>query len=208
MEYFKHDINASEDDKICELLANGGYEMLGYYWRFVEYLYSRGGKVYKNKLNSIAWSLHMDFDKLKDLISNYDLFCEDEERIFSRRVLLEVEDFEAVGRRMAEIGRLGGQASAKAKCQADGQADGRAYAKPNGKACAQACGQQNKKNKIKEKKENKKNKENDFALSGNLPDGYTEHPASGEIYTVIDGEMYNLDGKKLNAAGFLDIENL
>ena len=46
------------------------------------------------------------------------------------------------------------------------------------------------------------------ALSGNLPDGYTEHPASGEIYTVIDGEMYNLDGKKLNAAGFLDIENL
>ena len=43
MEYFKHDINASEDDKICELLANGGYEMLGYYWRFVEYLYSRGG---------------------------------------------------------------------------------------------------------------------------------------------------------------------
>ena len=52
MEYFKHDINASEDDKICELLANGGYEMFGYYWRFVEYLYNRGGFVYKNKLNS------------------------------------------------------------------------------------------------------------------------------------------------------------
>ena len=67
---------------------------------------------------------------------------------------------------------------------------------------------QNKKNKIKEKKENKKNKESGFALSGNLPDGYTEHPASGEIYTVIDGEMYNLDGQKLNSAGFLDIENL
>ena len=212
MEYFKHDINASEDDKICELLANGGYEMLGYYWRFVEYLYSRGGKVYKNKLNSISWSLHMDFDKLKDLISNYDLFCEDEECIFSKRVLLEVEGFEAVGKRMAEIGRLGGQASAKAKGQAYGQTNGQPYAKPKGKAygeaCGQACGQQNKKNKIKEKKENKKNKENAFALSGNLPDGYAEHPTSGEIYTVIDGEMYNIDGKKLNDAGFLDIENL
>ena len=208
MEYFKHDINASEDDKICELLANGGYEMLGYYWRFVEYLYSRGGKVYKTKLNSISWSLHMDFDKLKDLISNYDLFCEDEECIFSNRVLLEVEGFEAVGKRMAEIGRLGGQASAKAKGKADCQAYGKAYAKPNGEAYGEAYAQQNKKNKIKEKKENKKNKENGFALSGNLPDGYTKHPASGEIYTVIDGEMYNLDGQKLNSAGFLDIENL
>ena len=138
MEYFKHDINASEDDKICELLANGGYEMLGYYWRFIEYLYSRGGKVYKTKLNSISWSLHMDFDKLKDLISNYDLFCEDEECIFSNRVLLEVEGFEAVGKRMAEIGRLGGQASAKAKGKADCQAYGKAYAKPNGEAYGEA----------------------------------------------------------------------
>ena len=120
MEYFKHDINASEDDKICELLANGGYEMLGYYWRFVEYLYSRGGKVYKDKLNSIAWSLHMEVDKLCKLISNYDLFCEEKEYIFSKRVLAEVEEFEAVGKRMAEIGKAGGKASAKAKAQAYG----------------------------------------------------------------------------------------
>lgn len=155
MEFFKHDINASEDDKICELLANGGYEMLGYYWRFVEYLYSRGGKVYKNKLKSVSWSLHMDLNKLNELISGYDLFCEDEELIFSRRVLAEVEEFEAVGKRMAEIGRKGGQASAKAK----GQADGQAYAKPHAKADAQ----QKKEKKIKEKKENKKNVS---ALSG------------------------------------------
>ena len=60
---------------------------------------------------------------------------------------------------------------------------------------------------LKNNKNVKKEKKED-ALSGNLPDGYTEHPASGEIYTVIDGEMYNLDGQKLNSAGFLDIENL
>lgn len=154
MEYFKHDINASEDDKICDLLANGGYEMLGYYWRFIEYLYSRNGKICKNKLNSIAWSLHMDINKLKELIANYGLFYEDAEYIFSKRVLAEVEEFEAVGKRMAEIGRLGGKASAKAK--------GQANAEPNGKASAKADAQQNKKKKIKEKKENKIN---------NTPDG-------------------------------------
>lgn len=151
MEYFKHDINASEDDKICELLANGGYEMFGYYWRFVEYLYSRGGFVYKNKLNSVAWILHMEIDKLNDLIYKFGLFVDSDETIYSKRVLNEVQEFEAQGKRMAEIGRKGGQASAKAKAQASAKAYGESDA------------QQNKKNK--EKKENKINKKN------NTPDG-------------------------------------
>ena len=211
MEYFKHDINASEDDKICELLANGGYEMLGYYWRFVEYLYSRGGKVYKNKLNSIAWSLHMDVDKLGELISNYDLFCEDEEYIFSKRVVKETEEFEAVGKRMAEIGKAGGKASAKAKAQANAQADGKRTVKravSESSTVSQADAQQNKKKKIKEKKENKINNtpDGDNALTGNLPDGYSIHENSGEVYTTVDGIMYNLNGEELTAEGFVKID--
>ena len=204
MEYFKHDINASEDDKICELLANGGYEMFGYYWRFVEYLYSRGGFVYKNKLNSVAWILHMEIDKLNDLIYKFGLFVDSDETIYSKRVLQEVQDFEANGKRMAEIGRKGGQASAKAKAQADAQANGqacaKAYAKPNAKQK-----KENKKNK--EKKENKINAPDGVsALTGKLPDGYSVHPNSGEVYTVIDGKMYNLNGDELNSAGFVVID--
>jgi general stress protein YciG len=204
MEYFKHDINASEDDKICELLANGGYEMFGYYWRFVEYLYSRGGFVYKNKLNSVAWILHMEIDKLNDLIYKFGLFVDSDETIYSKRVLQEVQDFEANGKRMAEIGRKGGQASAKAKAQADAQANGKAYAKPYAKADAQQK-KENKKNK--EKKENKINAPDGVsALTGKLPDGYSVHPNSGEVYTVIDGKMYNLNGDELNSAGFVVID--
>ena len=218
MEYFKHDINASEDDKICELLANDGYEMLGYYWRFVEYLYSRGGKIYKNKLNSVAWSLHMDVNKLNELVLNYDLFCEDDEYIFSKRIVKETEEFEAVGKRMAEIGKAGGKASAKAKAQADGKRMVKRTVSVCSSECltdaqadAQACAQQNKKKKIKENKINKKNKINNSpcgvsALSGELPEGYLVHENSGEVYTVIDGVMYNLEGKKLNDSGFLDID--
>ena len=215
MEYFKHDINASEDDKICELLANGGYEMLGYYWRFVEYLYSRGGKVYKSKINSIAWSLHMDVDKLNELVLNYDLFCEDDEYIFSKRVVKETEEFEAVGKRMAEIGKAGGKASAKAKAQADGKRMVKRAVSvcsseclTEGQADAQACAQQNKEKKIKEKKENKINNApcGVSALSGKFPEGYSVHENSGEVYTIIDGVMYNLEGRKLNDSGFLDID--
>ena len=153
MDYFKHDINASEDDKICELLAQEGYEMLGYYWRFIEYLYSRDGKLPKAKINSVAWALHMDISKLNHLIYDFGLFHEVDDCIISKRVLMEVENFAETGRRMAEIGRKGGQASAKAR--------GQAYAEARDLADGEADGQQNTKKKIKENKENK-----NCALSG------------------------------------------
>jgi hypothetical protein len=157
MDYFKHDINASEDDKICDLLAQEGYEMLGYYWRFIEYLYSRDGKLPKAKITSVAWALHMDIGKLNRLIYDFGLFHEVDDCIISKRVLTEVETFVETGKRMAEIGRLGGQASAKAR--------GQAYAKAHGSTDGEADGQQNKKKKRKENKENK-----NCALSGDETD--------------------------------------
>lgn len=157
MDYFKHDINASEDDKICDLLAQDGYEMLGYYWRFIEYLYSRDGKLPKAKITSVAWALHMDIGKLNRLIYDFGLFHEVDDCIISKRVLTEVETFVETGKRMAEIGRLGGQASAKAR--------GQAYAKAHGSTDGEADGQQNKKKKRKENKENK-----NCALSGGEDD--------------------------------------
>lgn len=157
MDYFKHDINASEDDKICDLLAQGGYEMLGYYWRFIEYLYSRDGKLPKAKITSVAWALHMEIDKLTRLICEFGLFQEADDCIVSKRVLTEVEIFVENGKRMAEIGRKGGQASAKAR--------GQAYAKASGSTDGEPDGQQNKKKKIKENRKNK-----DCALSGGEDD--------------------------------------
>ncbi len=157
MDYFKHDINASEDDKICDLLAQDGYEMLGYYWRFIEYLYSRDGKLPKAKITSVAWALHMEIDKLNRLIYEFGLFQEVDDCIISKRVLTEVEIFVENGKRMAEIGRKGGQASAKAR----GQASAKAYGSTDG----EADGQQNKKKKIKENRKNK-----DCALSGGEDD--------------------------------------
>ena len=91
--------------------------------------------------------------ELNHLIYDFGLFHEVENCIISKRVLTEVENFAETGRRMAEIGRKGGQASAKARGQAPAKADG--------SADGEARGQQNKKNKRKENKENK-----NCALSG------------------------------------------
>lgn len=166
MEYFKHDINASDDDKICDLLASGGYELFGYYWRFIEHLYSIGGRVDKSKIKGVAWSLHMDVEKLLNVIYDYDLFCEDESTIFSKRVVNEIEEFDAVGRRMAEIGRMGGQARAKRALEKN-EADAKRMLNRTLDE-SQACAQQKKRkeNKIKENKIDKR--ESDSASAQTL----------------------------------------
>jgi general stress protein YciG len=99
----------------------------------------------------------MEIDNLNRLIYEFGLFQEVDDCIISRRVLTEVEIFVENGKRMAEIGRKGGQASAKAR--------GQAYAKAHGSTDGEADGQQNKKKKIKENRKNK-----DCALSGDGTD--------------------------------------
>lgn len=190
MDYFKHDINASEDDKICDLLAEAGYEALGYYWRFVEYLYSRGGRVAKSKIASVAWSLHMEQNKLEYIISNFNLFVDDGENISSRRVVSETEEFEANGKRMADIGRIGGQASAKARAKAKAQAQGQANAQPNAEADGQADAQQK-----KQKKEKKEKKESNTHCSF-FEDVWAEYPKK-----LGKGDVTKQAMKELEAAG-------
>ena len=61
------------------------------------------------------------------------------------------------------------------------------------------------KNTTKENIEYKERKEK-IALTGGLPDGYSVHENSGEVYTVIDGIMYNIYGEELNSQGFKKID--
>ena len=82
---------------------------------------------------------------------------------------MEVENFAEVGRRMAEIGRKGGQASAKARGQASAKAYGSTY--------GEADGQQNKKKKIKENRKNK-----DCALSGGEDDKPWDQVSKGYVF--------------------------
>lgn len=113
MDYFRHDIKASEDDKILDLLSRGGYEQLGYYWRFVEYLYGQGGSVSCKRIKSVAWALHMDADTLEEVLYNYGLFECDGENVYSPRVIETLNAYAEKGKRMSELGR----ASAEARSQ-------------------------------------------------------------------------------------------
>lgn len=48
-------------------------------------------------------------------------------------------------------------------------------------------------------------KEKEGALSGDDGTEFLVHPNSGELYKVVDGVMYNKRGKRLNDAGYVDL---
>ena len=49
-------------------------------------------------------------------------------------------------------------------------------------------------------------KEKEGALPGDDGSEFLVHPNSGELYKVVDGVMYNKEGKKLNEAGYIDLD--
>lgn len=49
-------------------------------------------------------------------------------------------------------------------------------------------------------------KEKEGALSGDDGTEFLVHPNSGELYKVVDGVMYNKRGKRLNDAGYVDLD--
>lgn len=49
-------------------------------------------------------------------------------------------------------------------------------------------------------------KEKEGALTGDDGTEFLVHPISGELYRVVDGVMYNKRGKRLNDAGYVDLD--
>lgn len=82
-EYFSHDYNARNDPKLVKLQMEMGYEGIGIYWSFVEYLYEQKGEVKISDCKSIAFALHVDIELLERVIDNYDLFSISADTIFS-----------------------------------------------------------------------------------------------------------------------------
>lgn len=75
--YFPHDYNARNDEKILGLLQDKGAAGYGHYWMIVEMLYEAGG-VMRLNYERIAFALRTQYDEVKAVIHDFDLFeiCE------------------------------------------------------------------------------------------------------------------------------------
>ena len=72
-EYFSHDYDAREDEKIIDLMAELNWAGYGQYWGIIELLYKNNGKM-RTQYERIAFALNSHPDSIKTIIENFDLF--------------------------------------------------------------------------------------------------------------------------------------
>jgi hypothetical protein len=85
-EYFSHEYNARDDDKMPKLLSELGYEGYGIFWAVVEMLYKNEGYMQLD-CKSIAFALHCEINCLTRVINDFDLFINDGGKFYSESVL-------------------------------------------------------------------------------------------------------------------------
>lgn len=71
--YFSHDYNCRADAKIKRLLVKHGYEGYGIFWAIIEDLYNNANAL-PTDYESIAYHLRTDYEKVKSIINDFDLF--------------------------------------------------------------------------------------------------------------------------------------
>jgi uncharacterized protein YdaU (DUF1376 family) len=91
-EYFRHDYHARNHLKFKALRMAMGLEGIGIYWCLVEMLYEEGGQIMKPLYDSIAFDLHVDKQKVIDVVEKFNLFSHNSDKFFSEKVLLRLKD--------------------------------------------------------------------------------------------------------------------
>ncbi len=116
--YFPHDSNASQDPKCSALLKDFGFRGYGIYWALIELLHEQGGRFTKfpKLLEGLAYTLTLPIKELETiitaLINDYQLLKEDENYIWSDRVIRNLEKRNAKRQDKVDAGRKGGIISA------------------------------------------------------------------------------------------------
>jgi uncharacterized phage protein (TIGR02220 family) len=112
--YFSHDSNAHRDPKCSALISDFGSAGYGLYWAIVEILHEQGGKI--EKFPKLFEGLSFQFQTPKEavmkqieaMIKDYKLLKEDENYIWSDRVLRNLEQRRVKYQVKSEAGRIGG----------------------------------------------------------------------------------------------------
>lgn len=110
-QYFKHDYNASEDDKIVIMTDEMGMEGYGIFYFLLERLAKAGGTLPKKMIRILAGKMKIGEDKLNKIITEYGLFVMEGEFFSSVRLR------EDIGERQLtlDLNSKGGKKSAEVR---------------------------------------------------------------------------------------------
>ena len=80
--YFSHDSNARDDEKILAMRADLGWEAYGLYWALIEMLRDASDYRLKTNYKVLAFSLHTSEEMIRNIINDYSLFSISEDGAF------------------------------------------------------------------------------------------------------------------------------
>ena len=85
--YFSHDFNAHDDMKMRNLIRIHGLEAYGVFWYLIELMAGETGKWYlKKDYEALAYELRVDFDLIKSVVEDFELFEFDNNNFWSKRL--------------------------------------------------------------------------------------------------------------------------
>lgn len=112
--YFPHDYDCRKDPKISALINDFGMTGYGLFWAIVELIHEQGGKIAKfpKLFEGMAFQFGIEKETLtkqiEAMLHDYNLLQEDENFIWSKRVLKNIDEREAKRNLKIEAGRIGG----------------------------------------------------------------------------------------------------
>jgi hypothetical protein len=90
--YFSHDYNARNDPKLQKLLMKQGQEGKGIFWDLIEMLYEQSGYLILKDCETYAFQLRTNYERITDVIQNYELFSYDDTKFWSESVLRRLDE--------------------------------------------------------------------------------------------------------------------
>lgn len=113
-EWFKHDTDASRDEKLLQLRAAGGWEYVGLWWALIELLSGQDDFALREKsFPGTAVFLSIPQDKFREFVAaclEAELLVKEEDRIFSNSLRERLSKFEVISRKRAQAGAKGAAA--------------------------------------------------------------------------------------------------
>lgn len=112
--YFSHDANARNDVKIVKLRRVLGLEGYAIYFCLIEILREqKDHKLPIESISDIAYDLHTSEEKIKSVISGFDLFLiegqNEDQKFFSARLLRSMGEYNSKKLKLSESGKKGNE---------------------------------------------------------------------------------------------------
>jgi hypothetical protein len=85
--YFQHDYNARSDKEMMKVRMKMGMRGIGLFWCIVEMLYEENGYLSRSEYERISFELQSNYDDVKMVIEEFNLFKIDENKFWSNSVL-------------------------------------------------------------------------------------------------------------------------